>query len=581
MIGRRTVFGLCIAGVASLVVSLGVVLGAAPSPVPTPAQHSQDGVENSSAPAARIEEPPTPTRWNGLGMQCRRVPAALATQLGLAEGRGILVEAVEADSPAAGAGLERHDVILTVDREEARLEGLAGFLESGGGLALGVVRAGVERRVAILGGERDGEGDGFLSTDSLGPDHPFRRLSQIETLRATYAKRSERVGELMRELDEQSRQAREDASQAVVALQEACSAQVAEVLAAKEKELLAIVDRHLGAARVEPLGGLRVDLARVLPAEELEALERALESLADTIETPAESARLVGDERTQRDELRRARQSLSALGKEMSGLLEERLVRPWKEGRRESERHRERLASKHDQRVEWAATTVESIREHVRGRITCAVARANERFSKELRQRLRVMQVPAPGEVEAAVADLSGQLEEMTLRFVRRTEDALALYHGELAERRGALAPALAAHLAAGQGAVAELGGALDGLLEVSLSRELVLDGTWRGRAALERVIDELSIGLRRALNAGRNGLRGASVGLVHDLREERVVSEDAWRDLQRLLQGLQSEASNNCWKLDGPHLDGRFPRPDPRPDARVRRGDEVALVTR
>ena len=63
-----------------------------------------------------------------------------------------------------------------------------------------------------------------------------------------------------------------------------------------------------------------------------------------------------------------------------------------------------------------------------------------------------------------------------------------------------------------------------------------------------------------------------------HDaLREERVVSEDAWSDLRRRLSALDSEAESNCWKLDGPHLDGRFPKPKSRQAVR----DEVAAVTR
>jgi hypothetical protein len=39
----------------------------------------------------------------------------------------------------------------------------------------------------------------------------------------------------------------------------------------------------------------------------------------------------------------------------------------------------------------------------------------------------------------------------------------------------------------------------------------------------------------------------------------------------------LKNEAESNCWKLDGPHLDGRFPR---REAGTKERGD-VAVVTR
>ncbi|MEE8146571.1 MAG: hypothetical protein V3T24_03110 [Longimicrobiales bacterium] len=70
--------------------------------------------------------------------------------------------------------------------------------------------------------------------------------------------------------------------------------------------------------------------------------------------------------------------------------------------------------------------------------------------------------------------------------------------------------------------------------------------------------------------------MRTGSAGLIHELREERVVSDDAWRDLQRLLGELKQEASSNCWKLDGPHLDGRFPRSKAKQPM-----GEVAILTR
>ena len=62
-------------------------------------------------------------------------------------------------------------------------------------------------------------------------------------------------------------------------------------------------------------------------------------------------------------------------------------------------------------------------------------------------------------------------------------------------------------------------------------------------------------------MNDCRDRMRRGTMARRDGLREERVVSEDAWDDLRRVLSTMKSEASGNCWRLDGPHLDGRFPR--------------------
>ncbi len=47
-----------------------------------------------------------------IGLECYPAEGALRTQLELAEGQGLLIESVAEDSPAAKAGLEKHDVIV-------------------------------------------------------------------------------------------------------------------------------------------------------------------------------------------------------------------------------------------------------------------------------------------------------------------------------------------------------------------------------------------------------------------------------------------------------------------------------------
>ena len=71
-------------------------------------------------------------------------------------------------------------------------------------------------------------------------------------------------------------------------------------------------------------------------------------------------------------------------------------------------------------------------------------------------------------------------------------------------------------------------------------------------------------------MNDGRDALRAGALAMVRALADERVVSDDAWSDLKSRLSAIQHEAESDCWKLDGPHLDGRFPEPRPRPRAEV-----------
>ena len=557
--------GLCVAGIASLALSRG---GDAPEP---PIRATQDYGQATTAPPTDEEA------WvvSGLGMRCASVPDELATHLGLATGEGLLVMAVRPGSHAAQAGLEPYDVILSVDGERARIDRMERALERVGGLALLVVRAGVERSVSIRTGEHAGAETAFLSTDTLGPDHPFRRVGQIEVLRASYAEEAERYSLLMAELDQQSRQAKAEAKQAMATLQEDCLARVAAVLEAGQEELLQLVDERLGAERVAPLGELGIEIGRILPEERMSAVGVALGELAGALQATGERVPLRADEQAG-DAANRARQRFVQLGNETANLLRERAARAWTAAQQEVQQHRERLGPKHAQRMEWTANTVEAIRVKVRDRITCAIDRAQEQLARKLHERLRKLDVPAPGEVEAALADLNAQLERMAQRFVDRTERALDLYEEARGDRNGVFVPSVAAHLAAGERAAADLKATIDLRLERALAAELDVDGPWQARARLDAVIDELGVELRRAVNDGRDGVRAGSVGLIQDLREERIVSDDAWKDLRQLLQRILSEASSDCWKLDGPHLDGRFPR---RP-AREAAGD-VALVTR
>ncbi len=53
-----------------------------------------------------------------VGVSVREIPEALATHLGLQAGRGVMVQTVIKDSPAAGAGIEKTDIILQADGKD-------------------------------------------------------------------------------------------------------------------------------------------------------------------------------------------------------------------------------------------------------------------------------------------------------------------------------------------------------------------------------------------------------------------------------------------------------------------------------
>jgi serine protease Do len=109
----------------------------------------------------RSESPPR--RTLGVAIAPPHVARRLREAVGLPEQPGLLVRAVQEESPAARAGIERGDLIVsanaapvaTADDLYAAIDGLA----AGAGLALTLLRGADERRVAVdLDGERPSEG---------------------------------------------------------------------------------------------------------------------------------------------------------------------------------------------------------------------------------------------------------------------------------------------------------------------------------------------------------------------------------------------------------------------------------------
>jgi len=107
--------------------------------------------------------------WGGedhsgwLGIEISEVNADKAKELKLAETRGVVVEGVEPDSPAAKAGLKENDVILSYEGQN--VEGTVQFRRlvretpPGRSIPLSVSRDGSVQPVTIEVGERGGAGD--------------------------------------------------------------------------------------------------------------------------------------------------------------------------------------------------------------------------------------------------------------------------------------------------------------------------------------------------------------------------------------------------------------------------------------
>jgi membrane-associated protease RseP (regulator of RpoE activity) len=99
--------------------------------------------------------PTTPERW--IGVVCTPVGEPLRAQLKLAEDQGLLVREVVPDSPAAKAGLNRYDIVLTAnDKPLDNLADLVAAVRAAGddGLELKILRKGAEKTISIQPAKR-------------------------------------------------------------------------------------------------------------------------------------------------------------------------------------------------------------------------------------------------------------------------------------------------------------------------------------------------------------------------------------------------------------------------------------------
>jgi hypothetical protein len=94
-----------------------------------------------------------------LGVEVAEIPAVLAAQLKLPEGQGLVVNFVQPESPAAQAGLQRHDVLTKLDNQilidGRQLSVLVRGYEDGAEITLTRLRAGTEGQVTVALASRE------------------------------------------------------------------------------------------------------------------------------------------------------------------------------------------------------------------------------------------------------------------------------------------------------------------------------------------------------------------------------------------------------------------------------------------
>lgn len=112
-----------------------------------------------------------------LGVEAVPASGALAAQLRLPEGHGLVVQYVVPDSPAAAAGLARFDVLLKLDDqlliEPRQLAVLVRGHKDGDAVTLTYLRAGAEAHASVTLGEHTPPDDEFGWTGEEGGDRLF------------------------------------------------------------------------------------------------------------------------------------------------------------------------------------------------------------------------------------------------------------------------------------------------------------------------------------------------------------------------------------------------------------------------
>lgn len=207
--------------------------GSTPSPTesapPTPATPAPGSEQGAAAPPHPNEDPSMMQRDRTagammgvpkmrplpyLGVVTGPVDPALSAQLGLAGGLGLMLESVEAGSPAATAGLQRFDVLRALNEQllfnTAQLAGLVRLYGTGTEVRLTVLRKGQEQTITVkIGDQRQAERPASPTgrTESS-PGAP----QQDDPMEQMHRRMRERRERMERRMMEESDQAREGAN---------------------------------------------------------------------------------------------------------------------------------------------------------------------------------------------------------------------------------------------------------------------------------------------------------------------------------------------------------------------------------
>ncbi len=147
-------------------------------------------VDNQVPPSALVEKPvPAEKKLRAyIGVHITEVPEILAAHLDLAEGFGIMVEAVQDGSPAIDAGIRKYDVIVRFEDQilvnPQQFSTLVHGRKPGAKVTLMVIQKGKEQLISVTLAGRDADelagGDMMLKPKRAGDAIPF--LSKLPWL---------------------------------------------------------------------------------------------------------------------------------------------------------------------------------------------------------------------------------------------------------------------------------------------------------------------------------------------------------------------------------------------------------------
>ena len=152
-----------------------VTLGSVPAAIEPP-------TEAEEAPPVKEKQE---AREGFFGVGFTEVPPILAAHLGLAEGVGVVVGDVWKDSPAAKAGVEKDDVLTSVDADEikggADFRRLLSERKAGDQVKIDLIHRGAKKNVAVTLSERprevasaDAQPDRWIQPDGKGAFRNYR-----------------------------------------------------------------------------------------------------------------------------------------------------------------------------------------------------------------------------------------------------------------------------------------------------------------------------------------------------------------------------------------------------------------------